>query len=111
LNRLNELDINAKLDGLDKTFDYYKDERFEKTKMYFVWAPEYESRRVLTSDLSQSVKGILKNKIRDNENLSFIDLQKDEIGNSSKYFYDSFHLNETRSKVFTEKGILQIKSL
>ena len=111
LNRLTKLDYQTQLNGLDKTINYYKDKRFENTKIYFVWAPEYEVRRILIVDASKSIKNIFRSKITKDENMEFIDLQNDEIGNSSIYFYDSFHLNKKGSEIFTQKLISKLKSI
>ncbi|WOI23109.1 hypothetical protein [Nonlabens ulvanivorans] len=109
LARLNNSASVDMIYGLEETIKYYQQERFNNTVVYIIWAPEYEVRRKLNEELAQSVKEIIKSKIIGIENIKFIDLRNDEIGDDLKNYYDSFHLNATGSKIFTKKLISQFK--
>jgi hypothetical protein len=110
LSRLDNSGIDNRLRGLRKTLQYYQNERFEDTGIYFVWAPEYEIRRLLSNDIARALKETIKTQIGESKNIKFIDFREDEIGNDSNNFYDSFHLNATGSHIFTQTLISHFKT-
>ncbi|PQJ17623.1 hypothetical protein BST94_11285 [Nonlabens xylanidelens] len=109
LLRLESLNLENKLEGIHHTFDFYNQKCFENTIIYFVWAPELNVRRDLKRDVINDCVAIIEKKTLINSNMHFIDLRDDIIGDDSKYFYDSFHLNASGSEWFSRKLVSLIK--
>lgn len=105
LKRIKEISdvehINFLVPEIRSVFDFYNDKRFENTKIYMVWAPEFKERRDLIKIVSSEIKSIIRSEVDSTNKIEFIDFQNDLIGNDSINFYDTFHLNSKGSKKFT----------
>ncbi|GGA89095.1 hypothetical protein GCM10008015_31980 [Flavobacterium palustre] len=94
---------------LNEIVDFYFSRLDNNAKVIFVWAPEYKLR--LTNDFELKRKAIINemNLIqKKHRNFYFIDMAYDEIANDNKYYYDTFHLNELGSNVFSKKLSVKI---
>lgn len=96
---------------LNEMVDLYFFKLNKNAKVILIWAPEYRLR--LNTDFELKRKAILEEILviqKKYKNFLFIDMAHDEIANDSKYYYDTFHLNELGSNVFSNKAAMKIKN-
>jgi hypothetical protein len=67
-------------------------------KVILVWAPVYRERYQLVKNIPEFKQIFRENSLK--YNFPFLDYSEDSIGLSTKYFYDSYHMNTTGVKVF-----------
>ncbi|SHG58788.1 hypothetical protein [Flavobacterium johnsoniae] len=97
---------------LHKMIDFYNSRLNTNSKIIFVWMPEYKLRLTESFDLKrESILDELKLIQAKNKNFIFIDMAYDEMSNDSEYYYDTFHLNERGSNVFSKKISTKISHL
>ncbi len=83
---------------------FYKSRLGTDAKVIFVWMPEHKLRLSKNYDLKrESILEELSLIQKKNKNFYFIDMAYDDISNHDEYYFDTFHVNETGSNVFSEK--------
>lgn len=80
-------------------------------KVVLVWAPEYEERYKLEEPLVSPLKKEISDFVAKHEGVYFINMSDDSLFLSTKYFYDSFHLNKEGATLFSNALGIKIKKL
>lgn len=88
---------------------FYNSRLDKDAKIIFVWMPEYKLRLTKGFDLKrQSIIDELNLIQKNNKNFLFINMAYDEMSNHKEYYYDTFHLNEAGSNLFSIKLAMKI---
>lgn len=96
---------------LHEMVDFYSSRLDTNSKIIFVWMPEYKLRLTKSFDLKrESIVDELKLIQKKNKKFIFIDMAYDEMSNDSLYYYDTFHLNEEGSNIFSKKVSTKISN-
>lgn len=88
---------------------FYNSRVDKDAKIIFVWMPEYKLRLTKSFDLKrQSIIDELNLIQKKYKNFLFINMAYDEMSNHKEYYYDTFHLNEAGSNLFSTKLAIKI---
>jgi hypothetical protein len=89
-------------DSTVKLFDIYLDECKRKgIKMVMFYPPEYIEAQHLITNRKEIIS--LYQHFSEKYDIPFLDYSNDELSYSTKYFYNSQHLNRTGAELFTAK--------
>jgi len=87
---------------LHDMMNFYTLRLHKDAKIVFVWMPEYKLRLTKNFDRKrESIVDELNLIQKKHRNFLFIDMAYDEMSNHNKYYYDTFHLNEAGSNLFS----------
>lgn len=94
---------------LHDMMNFYTLRLHKDAKIVFVWMPEYKLRLTKNFDRKrESIVDELNLIQKKHRNFLFIDMAYDEMSNHNKYYYDTFHLNEAGSNLFSAKVSMKI---
>ncbi|MFH6994844.1 hypothetical protein [Flavobacterium sp. FlaQc-48] len=116
LKKFSNIDVKAKneleIERLHEMFNFYNSRLDKNAKMVFIWMPEYKLRLTKSFDLKRaSIVEELNLIQKKYKNFIFIDMAYDEMSNHSEYYYDTFHLNEVGSTIFSKKISIKINTI
>lgn len=99
--KFEKFEIELDTTSIIKFEKFLKSTNKNKTKIIFVYTPEYIEGQNFISN-REDIMGIFKN-LSQKYNITFLDYSKGEISHQKKYFYNTLHLNTIGSKLFSKK--------